>query len=67
MSSTNESNSDDYTTVRLPKELISEIDEIIASGFRGYKSRSEFIKEAIRRRLDEVQTFKQSRESSQPT
>ena len=55
MSSTDEPHSDNYTTVRLPKELISEIDDIIRRRVRGYKSRSEFIKEAVRRRLDEVQ------------
>jgi metal-responsive CopG/Arc/MetJ family transcriptional regulator len=61
LSSTDEPNSDNYTTVRLPKELILEIDDIIRRRVRGYKSRSEFIKEAIRRRLDEVQaTSKQT-------
>jgi Arc/MetJ-type ribon-helix-helix transcriptional regulator len=50
-----EPNSDDYTTVRLPKELMKEIDEIIKHGIRGYKSRAEFIKEAIRKRFEELQ------------
>ena len=45
---------DDYTTVRLPKELMEEIDQIIKRGIRGYKSRSEFIKEAIRKRFEEL-------------
>jgi hypothetical protein len=31
------------------------IDQIIKRGTRGYKSRSEFIKEAIRKRLEELQ------------
>jgi hypothetical protein len=53
--SSEESNSDDYTTVRLPKELMEEIDQIIKRGTRGYKSRSEFIKEAIRKRFEELQ------------
>jgi Arc/MetJ-type ribon-helix-helix transcriptional regulator len=56
MSSSDESNSDDYTTVRLPKELMEEIDEIIRRGIRGYKSRAEFIKEAIRKRFEELKT-----------
>ena len=51
-----ETNQDDYTTVRLPKELIDEIDSIINRGIRGYKSRSEFIKEAIRKRFEELKT-----------
>ena len=54
--STEESNSDDYTTVRLPKELMKEIDDIIKRGIRGYKSRAEFIKEAIRKRFEELET-----------
>ena len=53
--STEEPNQDDYTTVRLPKELMDEIDQIIKRGTRGYKSRSEFIKEAIRKRFEELQ------------
>jgi Arc/MetJ-type ribon-helix-helix transcriptional regulator len=53
--SNEETNSDDYTTVRLPKELMDEIDRIIKRGIRGYKSRSEFIKEAIRKRFEEMQ------------
>ena len=52
--SSEETNSDDYTTVRLPKEIMDEIDQIIKRGTRGYKSRSEFIKEAIRKRLEEL-------------
>jgi hypothetical protein len=50
-----ENPSDDYTTVRLPKELLDEIDNIIKRGIRGYKSRAEFIKEAIRKRFEELQ------------
>jgi len=56
MSSSDESNSDQYTTVRLPKELMEEIDQIIRRGIRGYKSRAEFIKEAIRKRFEELKT-----------
>ncbi len=50
------SNSDEYTTVRLPKEIMDEIDQIIKRGIRGYKSRAEFIKEAIRKRFEELNT-----------
>jgi hypothetical protein len=45
---------DEYTTVRLPKELIDEIDQILKLGLKGYKSRAELIKEAIR---DKLKTF----------
>ena len=42
-----------YTTVAIPKTLIGVIDEKIV-GKQGYRNRSEFIIEAIRRRLDEM-------------
>ena len=44
-----------YTTVKIPMELSRAVDEIIERGARGYKSRAEFIKEAVRLRLEEVQ------------
>ena len=57
MSSFDESNkSDGYTTVRLPNELMEEIDQIIKHRIRGYRSRSEFIKEAVRKSLEELHT-----------
>jgi Arc/MetJ-type ribon-helix-helix transcriptional regulator len=34
----------------------SVIDQLIKRGIRGYKSRAEFIKEAIRKRFEELQT-----------
>jgi len=53
---TEENTQDDYTTVRLPKQLMDEIDQLIKRGTRGYKSRAEFIKEAIRKRFEELKT-----------
>ena len=55
--SSEETNPDEYTTVRLPKEIMDEIDQIIKRGIRGYKSRAEFIKEAIRKRFEELETL----------
>jgi Arc/MetJ-type ribon-helix-helix transcriptional regulator len=48
------STTDEYTTVRLPKELMEEIDNILKRGVMGYKSRAEFIKEAIREKLKTI-------------
>lgn len=48
---------DEYTTVRLPKELMEIIDNIIKSGVGSYKSRAEFIKEALRRRFEELKVL----------
>lgn len=43
-----------FTTVAIPDELIEEIDEVVKSKNQGYRSRPEFIKEAIRKLLREV-------------
>lgn len=43
---------DDYVTVRIPRKLADEIDEIIRSGTLGYRSRAEMVNEAIRLRIE---------------
>ena len=43
-----------YTTIALPDEMIKEIDEIIKQKKRGYTSRAELIKEAVRILLDKI-------------
>jgi metal-responsive CopG/Arc/MetJ family transcriptional regulator len=43
-----------FVSVSIPEELIREIDKILASRKGGYESRPEFIKEAIRKRLEEM-------------
>ena len=63
MSSSGESKSDGYTTVRLPSELVDEIDDLIKRRVRGYKSRSEFIKKQLEKNLDELQSKSLSFES----
>lgn len=40
-----------YTTIALPDELVSEIDNIIKNRKLGYTSRGEFVKEAVRNSL----------------
>ena len=42
----------EYTTIKIPKRLAEQIDEILE--YRAYKSRTEFTIDAIRRRLDEI-------------
>jgi Arc/MetJ-type ribon-helix-helix transcriptional regulator len=46
--------SDKYRSVRLPEELIEKVEDIIKKGDLGYKSKSEFIKEAIREKLEKI-------------
>lgn len=42
-----------YTTVHIPKVLASLIDRLVENGEFAYSSRSEFVKDAIRRFLEE--------------
>ena len=42
----------EYVTVRIPKELADELDEILQSGIHGYRSRAEIVNEATRLRLE---------------
>lgn len=44
----------DYVGVRLPKKLTDEIDVLVAQGHLGFRSRAEFITDAIRRRLEDL-------------
>lgn len=37
-----------YISVKIPKELMDEVDRIVSAGILGYKSRMEFIKDAVR-------------------
>jgi metal-responsive CopG/Arc/MetJ family transcriptional regulator len=47
---------DDYVTLKIPKALADEIDLIIESGTLGYRSRAEMVNDAIRRRLEQIQS-----------
>ncbi len=42
---------DKYRSVRLPQELVDEVESIVRNGKRGYKSIAEYIKEAIREKM----------------
>ena len=48
------SEEDEYVTVRIPKQLADEIDEIIRSETLGYRTRAEMVKEAIRLRIEQL-------------
>ncbi len=43
-----------WTTLQLPEDLVKNVDEIISTEGLGYTSRSEFIKEAVRLRIQEI-------------
>ena len=46
-----------YMPVAIPQELVEIIDSVVKSGKYGYRSRNEFVVEAIRRRLEELGVF----------
>jgi len=46
----------DWKSVQLPEDLLDEVDAITKIVELGYTSRSEFIKEAVRLRLGEIET-----------
>jgi metal-responsive CopG/Arc/MetJ family transcriptional regulator len=47
-------NQENYVTVKLPKTLADEIDKMIESKTLGYRSRAELAADAIRRRLEQL-------------
>ena len=48
---------DEYTTIKIPNDLVIAIDRLI--GTRGYKSRGEIVKEALRIFLDKFEKEEQ--------
>ena len=49
-----------YRMVGLPEELYAEIEKIVIAGRYGYASISEFVKDAVRRRLEELAKIEKS-------
>ena len=47
-----------YTNIPLPEELTKQIDNLIQTAELGYKTKSEFIKEAVRDKLIKLSRFK---------
>jgi len=46
-----------WKTVALPEELIEKIDKLVDLHQHGYRSRNEFVTDAIRRRLEELKVL----------
>jgi len=46
---------EDYTTVAIPKEMVERIDRIVADQKLAYVSSGEFVRDAVRRRLEELE------------
>ena len=47
-----------YTNIPLPDELTKQIEEVIKKCELGYKTKTEFVKEAVREKLIELTKFK---------
>lgn len=45
-----------WMTVQIPEDLLKQVDEIASTPGYGYTSRSEFIKECVRQRIQEIKT-----------
>jgi len=50
-----------YVTIKLPRNLVDEIDEFV--GKYGFVSRTEVVKEALRRLFQQYQLVKEARKS----
>ena len=44
----------DYLSVRVPRKLVTEVDHLVGQRVLGFRSRAEFVVDAIRRRLEGV-------------
>ncbi|GAG87046.1 unnamed protein product [marine sediment metagenome] len=47
-------NRNGYTTIKIPNGMVENIDKIINDKKFGYKSRSEFVKEALRKHIKDL-------------
>lgn len=43
-----------HTSISVPKDLVERIERIIEGGKHGYRSKSEFVTDAVRRRIEEL-------------
>lgn len=50
-----------YTNIPLPEELAKEIERVMDTSGLGYKTKSEFVKEAVREKLVELNKFENSK------
>ena len=50
-----------WKTVQLPEELLQRVDDVVAAAELGYTSRAEFIKEAVRLRVEAMENLLRER------
>jgi len=49
-----------YANVKVPQELIEEVDKLVKNRILGYRSRAELIMEAIREKINEINNMGKS-------
>jgi len=54
-----------WKTIQLPEDLLKVVDEIVSHPELGYTSRSEFVKEAVRLRIEEIQRSLRERQKTE--
>ncbi|MEM3437242.1 MAG: ribbon-helix-helix domain-containing protein [Nitrososphaerales archaeon] len=50
----------DYQPIAIPRDIIEMIDKIIADGRFIYVSRNDFVRDAVRRRIEEIAKLQES-------
>ena len=50
-----------WKTIQLPEELLQRVDDVVAAQELGYTSRAEFIKEAVRLRVEAMENLLRER------
>lgn len=53
---------DGYRRISIPEELVTEIEDLIRTNKKGFRSVSEFIKDAIRKNLDTMDFTEKDKE-----
>jgi metal-responsive CopG/Arc/MetJ family transcriptional regulator len=61
----NKATNEEYVTLKIPKALADEIDQIIKSNTQGYRSRAELASDAIRRRIEQLYSNNSTRNNGQ--
>ena len=50
-----------WKTIQLPEELLHRVDDLVATAELGYTSRAEFVKEAVRLRVEAMENILRER------
>jgi len=52
-----ESSGGRWKTIQLPEDLLQRVDDLVKRPELGYTSRAEFVKDAVRRRVEELESY----------